>query len=89
MFYVYLLQSTKNGKFYVGHTRDLKKRLQEHNQGLNLSTKPQRPWKVIYYEACCNQGDARRREQYLKTTQGKGMLKRRLKDYLYSNGSKD
>jgi len=89
MFYTYLLQSTKNGKFYVGYTRDLKKRLREHNLGLNFSTKPYRPWKVIYYEACCEQGDAKRRETYLKTTQGRSALKRRLKEFLYGNGSKN
>jgi putative endonuclease len=89
MFSTYLLQSVENGKFYVGYTRDLKKRLQEHNLGLNFSTKPHRPWKVIYYEACCEQGDAKRREGYLKTTQGRGMLKRRLKEYLYGKKSKN
>ncbi|HEY9585788.1 MAG TPA: GIY-YIG nuclease family protein [Candidatus Paceibacterota bacterium] len=78
MFYTYLLQSMKNGKFYVGYTPDLKQRLREHNLGLTFSTKPHRPWKVIYYEACCNQDDAKLREVYLKSTQGRGMLKRRV-----------
>jgi len=89
MFYTHLLQSAKNGKFYVGYTRDLKKRLQEHNLGLNFSTKPHRPWKVVYYEACCNQKDAKRREVYLKTTQGRATLKQRFKEFLYGNGSKN
>ena len=89
MFYVYLLQSAKDGKFYVGHTRDLKKRFEEHNHGLNFSTKPHRPWKIIYYEACYNQGDAKRREVYLKTTKGRGMLKWRLREFLYGKRSKN
>jgi len=37
----------------------------------------------IYYEACVEESDARRREKYLKTTQGGRLLKRRIKDYLY------
>lgn len=68
---------------YIGYTIDLKKRLIEHNQGLNFSTKPDRPWQVIYYEGCREEEDARRREKYLKTTQGGRLLKRRLKEYFY------
>jgi len=67
----------------VGCTVDLRKRLKEHNQGLNKSTKPYRPWKLIYYEACLNKDDAKRRENYLKTSQGQRLLKRRLKEYFY------
>jgi len=83
MFYVYVLQSEKNGELYTGFTSDLKRRLSEHNQGLNFSTKRYAPWKLIYYEACLKESDARRREKYLKTTQGSRLLKRRIKDYLY------
>ncbi|MCG2696359.1 MAG: GIY-YIG nuclease family protein [Candidatus Portnoybacteria bacterium] len=71
----------------MGYTTDLKRRLKEHNQGLNQSTKPYRPWILIYYEACLDEQDAKRREKYLKTTQGQRLLKRRLKDYFYSQKS--
>jgi len=84
MFYNYVLQSIKNKNLYIGYTKDLRKRLKEHNQGLNRSTKPYRPWRLIYYEACLDEKDAKRREHYLKTTQGQRLLKRRLKDYFYS-----
>lgn len=89
MFYTYVLQSTKSGDVYIGYTTDLKRRFAEHNQGLNLSTKRYRPWKIIYYEACLNESDARRRERYLKTTQGGRLLKRRLKEFHYEERSKD
>ena len=82
MFYTYCLQSKKDLKqLYFGYTNDLKRRLEEHNSGHNISTKPYRPWKLIYYEACLIESDARRREEYLKTTMGRRMFKRRLKDY--------
>ena len=84
MFYIYLLESIRHKKVYVGFTSDLIKRLKEHNQGLNFSTKPYKPWKVIYYEACLNEKDAKRREKYLKTSQGQRLLKRRLKEYFYT-----
>ncbi len=85
MFYNYILQSIKNKALYVGYTTDLRKRLKEHNQGLNKATKPYKPWELIYYEACIDMEDAKRREHYLKTVQGQRLLKRRLKEYLYKN----
>jgi len=84
-FYVYVLESKKKiGKLYIGYTDNLRKRLKEHNQGLNKSTRPFRPWQLVYYEACLNQEDAKRREKYFKTSQGRRLLKRRLKEYFYS-----
>jgi putative endonuclease len=84
MFYVYCLESEINEELYFGYTKDLKRRLKEHNQLLNFSTKKYAPWKLIYYEACLNEQDAKRREKYLKTSQGRRMLKIRIKEYLYA-----
>ena len=83
-FYVYLLESKLNRRLYIGSTRNLIRRVKEHNLGLNTSTKPYKPWRLIYYEASLNQNDAKRREKYFKTTQGRRLLKRRVKEYLYS-----
>jgi putative endonuclease len=83
MFYNYILYSEKARKLYIGFTRDLKRRIIEHNQGKNFSTKPYKPWKLIYYEACLNEEDAKRREKYLKTTQGQRLIRRRLKEFFY------
>lgn len=73
----------------MGYTDNLKRRFAEHNRGLNLSTKRYMPWTIIYYEACLNEIDAKRREKYLKTTQGRRLMKRRIKEYLYNERSKD
>jgi len=83
MFYTYCLQSEIDmNELYFGYTSDLKNRLKEHNSGHNFSTKRHLPWKLIYYEACLLESDARRREKYLKTNIGRRMFKRRLKDYM-------
>jgi putative endonuclease len=82
-FYVYLLES-KTGKLYIGYTHDLIRRVKEHNLGLNQSTKAFKPWSLIYYEACINEEDAKRREKYLKSSQGGRLLKRRIKNFLYT-----
>ena len=84
MFYVYILESLKNRELYVGYTDDLKKRLEKHNQGLSPYTKKYLPWEIIYYEACLSKKNAIRREGYLKTSQGRKMIKMRLREYLYN-----
>lgn len=82
MFYVYILISVKDKKFYTGYTKNLKLRFERHKRGLVNSTKDRRPVKLIYYEACLNQQDATHREKYLKTFYGKMFIKQRLKSYL-------
>ena len=77
------MQSKICEELYFGYTSDLKRRFKEHNQGLNFSTKRYIPWEIIYYEACLNVKDAKRREKYLKTSQGQRMMKARLKEYFY------
>jgi len=81
MYYTYVLQSEKDGKLYVGFTKDLKQRFELHNKGRVDSTKDRRPLKLIYYEACLERADATRREKYFKTYTGRMFLKRRLKSY--------
>jgi putative endonuclease len=82
LFYVYVLQSELDGKFYTGFTNDLKQRFKKHQKGLVPSTKHRLPLKLIYYEACLNQSDATNREKYLKTYHGKAFIRKRLKSYL-------
>ena len=82
VYYTYVLQSQKDGKFYVGFTKDLKLRFEQHTKGLVESTRDRRPLTLIYYEACLDREDATRREKYLKTYHGKMFLKRRFKSYL-------
>ena len=88
MWYVYVLRSLKDGRFYTGTTSDLRNRLQEHNRGKEAGSKHMAPFELAYYEACHDKKDAFRREKYLKTTYGKRYLKNRLKEYLahYSTG---
>ena len=78
MFYVYLLQSDNDNR-YIGFTNDLKRRIKEHFSGQSQHTKKYLPMKHIFYEAYINEEDARRRERYLKTTQGRRALKRMLR----------
>ena len=81
-YYVYVLQSDYDKDFYVGYTKDLIKRIAEHNAGKVRSTKDRRPMRLVYWEGSLSQKDALKREKYLKTAWGKRYLKNRMKDYL-------
>ncbi|MFZ5559554.1 MAG: GIY-YIG nuclease family protein [Patescibacteria group bacterium] len=78
-FYVYVLESLKDGERYIGITNDLKRRIEEHNNGRNFGTSYRRPFKLIYCEICTNEDDAKRREKYLKCTGGRRFLAKRLR----------
>jgi len=82
MYYVYVLQSFKDDKFYKGMTADLRRRVKEHNNGKNKSTKYRCPLKLVYYEAYLLKKDAEARERYLKTSMGKRVLKKQLANFL-------
>ncbi len=72
MFYVYILQSTNfQEHFYVGYTADLKKRLQEHNDGRSVHTNKFRPWCLCGYVAFDSEEKAQKFEKYLKTGNGR------------------
>ncbi|OGD61938.1 excinuclease ABC subunit C [Candidatus Berkelbacteria bacterium RIFOXYA2_FULL_43_10] len=81
-YYVYVLLSFKDNKFYIGSTPDLKRRLKQHSSGQVDSTKNRLPVKVIFYEAYLNKYDAFRREDYLKSSKGKTALRNMLKEHL-------
>ena len=63
MFFIYVLKSESDHNLYIGVTRNLKKRLEEHNKSIVKSTKLRRPLRLIYYEACLNEKDALCRER--------------------------
>jgi putative endonuclease len=77
-YYTYILKSKKDGLLYTGCTKDLRKRLEQHNTGKSTYTKGRGPFIVIYYEACLLEEKARSRELYLKSGMGKRYLKNRL-----------
>ena len=66
-YYVYVLQSGKDGNRYVGYTNNLRKRVEQHQAGQVPSTATRLPMQLVYYEGCLNQSDALEREKYLKT----------------------
>ena len=84
MFYIYVLENPKR-QWYTGYSKNLNLRLKKHHNDAVYSTmRIGGPWRLIYYEACLNELDARKREKFLKTGRGKQFIKNRLKYYLKS-----
>jgi len=83
MFYVYVLKSRRDGNSYIGSTDNLKRRFVEHQKGLVASTKPRRPFELVYYEAYKVESDARLREASLKLkSRAYAQLRKRIKQSL-------
>ncbi len=70
MYYVYILESEKSGRHYIGSTANLERRLAEHNEGKVKSTKRYRPWKIIYTEEFSTKTEALKRERKIKSYKG-------------------
>jgi len=77
-YYVYILQSKKDGNLYIGFTLDLKSRLEKHKDGKVRATQYRRPLELIYYEAYKNRQIAQKRERQLKTGKTHTALRKRL-----------
>lgn len=79
MFYVYLIGSlSSNEQRYVGMTTDLKRRLQQHNDGKSYHTSKFKPWNLITYIAFSDRAKAVSFERYLKSGSGHAFAKKRL-----------
>lgn len=89
MHYTYVLKcvelKTDKHILYVGSTSDLRKRFLLHKNKNTKTTKNFDRMELIYYEACANKKDSRKRELQLKTGFGRGYIKRRLENYLKFN----
>lgn len=78
MFYYIYLLVLSNKDIYTGYSENLKLRIKDHEFGKVSSTKHLRPIKLIHYEAYLKKEDAKRREKFLKTSDGKLFLKRQI-----------
>ena len=80
MYLLYVLRSQKTGELYKGITNNFNRRIKEHNSGKSISTRGRRPWKLVYVEQFKNREDARKREKFLKSGEGRELLKNLLND---------
>ncbi len=75
MYYVYILKSLRDGRYYYGSTSELESRLKAHNSGKVRSTKSRRPLIIHYREEYRAKSEARKRELFFKSRAGHAWLK--------------
>jgi putative endonuclease len=78
MYFVYILRSELNGRFYIGSTDDVSRRLADHNSGNTPSTKPYRPRKPAHVESFATKTEARKRELQIKSWKNSEYMKKAL-----------
>ncbi|MCC5905680.1 MAG: GIY-YIG nuclease family protein [Balneolaceae bacterium] len=78
MYYVYILKSTVEDWYYVGHSSDLRERLKDHNAGKVIATKSRRPYMVDSYIAVQEEETAIALEKYFKTGSAIAWMNKRL-----------
>ena len=79
-YFTYILYSNTKNRYYTGSTSDIDKRLERHNNGATPSTKPGRPWKVVYSETYSSKTEAIKRENHLKKMKSRLYIEDLIKD---------
>jgi len=74
--HTYILRCVTTGRFYVGHTENLAKRLTEHNNNRTVSIKNRGPWELVYSEAFSSRAEAMRREREIKRMKSHAWIER-------------
>jgi putative endonuclease len=73
-YFVYILQSQRDGSYYIGYTNNLEERLKRHNEGRSVFTRPKLPWVVVYRETFDSRGEAMKRERELKSRKDREVI---------------
>ncbi len=86
MSYVYILQSERSGRYYIGSSEDPQRRLEEHNNGRTASTKNKGPWKICLAQEYPSTLEARQMELRLKRFKSRKIIEQIIKDGRIKNG---
>jgi putative endonuclease len=78
----YILQSLKNGRYYVGSTRNSDDRLKRHFTGRSKATKYLRPLQLVYFKKFKTYKEAHQFEFYIKKQKSKKFIENLIKKNL-------
>lgn len=77
--FIYLIESSKNKKLYLGSTNNPAFRIKEHNKGFCHTTKTGIPWKCILIIKIGDLTKARKVEYYIKQQKEKLIIQNILR----------
>ena len=75
-YYVYFLESSQDGSYYIGVTENVSRRFKEHNSGQSKYTSPKKPWILKRVEVHQNIKLAYERERFLKAKKSRKIIKK-------------
>ncbi len=84
-YFLYILYSPSFKRTYTGQTDNLNIRLTYHNSGKVKSTKPYKPWTLIYSESFDSRAEAMKKEKWFKSKSGRKKISLILTEYLKDN----
>ena len=80
MYYIYVIESKKTGRFYIGQTNNIDDRVTRHNNGRVTSTKTDGPWELKYTKELETRSEAVLLERKLKGFKKRDTLIRFFED---------
>lgn len=78
--YVYILQSLRDNRYYIGSTNNLQRRLTIHKEGKVYSTKRMLPVELVFYHQAGSLKEARQLEKVLKNFKRHDIVSRIVAD---------
>jgi putative endonuclease len=80
MHFVYILQNDKNGRYYIGSTNNLERRLAEHNSGKTRSLRYILPLRIVFKKGFETKIEAVRIERKLKSLKSRNIIEKIIQD---------
>ena len=84
---VYILQSLRDGRFYIGSSVDLNKRLKHHFGGFTPSTKRMGKMKLVFTQEYATLKEARIIERKMKRLKRRDYIEKIVKDQKIKMGT--
>ena len=78
MFFIYVLQSERSGRYYIGSTSNVANRVEQHNSGMTRATRNLRPWHLVHTESYETLAQARKRESQIKSWKNRDYMRNQL-----------
>lgn len=79
-YFVYIIQSDNSGKYYIGSTDNVERRLREHNRGKTEYTRNRGPWILRINQKYSTKEKARKIEFRLKKLKRRDYVEKIIKD---------
>lgn len=78
--YLYIIKSAKSGRYYIGSTSDIERRLSEHNRGQTKSTVNHTPWNLLFCKLFTDISVAHKLERRLKKMKSRKIIEQIIAD---------